>query len=173
MLLILIFYNHKWLYSTCVKWRQVTSVMFNSMWPLRDCQATVCKACPTLCDSMDCNMPGFLSFTIFLTFAQIHVHLSQWCYLTVLSSATHFFFCLQFFPASDLFQWVGSLHQVANWSISFSISSTNEAFLSDQCKEIEENNRMEKTRDLFKKIRDTKGTFHAKMGSIKDRNDMD
>ena len=45
------------------------------------------------------------------------------------------------------------------------------AFLSDQCKEIEENNRMGKTRDLFKKIRDTKGTFHAKMGSIKDRND--
>ena len=43
-------------------------------------------------------------------------------------------------------------------------------FLSDQCKEIEENNRMEKTRDLFKKIRDTKGTFHGKMGSIKDRN---
>ena len=42
-------------------------------------------------------------------------------------------------------------------------------FLSDQCKEIEENNRMEKTRDLFKKIRDTKGTFHAKMGSIKDK----
>ena len=47
------------------------------------------------------------------------------------------------------------------------------AFLSDQCKEIEENNRMEKTRDLFKKIRDTKGTFHAKMGTIKDRNGMD
>ena len=45
------------------------------------------------------------------------------------------------------------------------------AFLSDQCKEIEENNRMRKTRDLFKKIRDTKGTFHAKMGTIKDRND--
>ena len=44
------------------------------------------------------------------------------------------------------------------------------AFLSDQCKEIEENNRLGKTRDLFKKIRDTKGTFHAKMGSIKDRN---
>ena len=44
------------------------------------------------------------------------------------------------------------------------------AFLSDQCKEIEENNRMGKTRDLFKKIRDTKRTFHAKMGSIKDRN---
>ena len=47
------------------------------------------------------------------------------------------------------------------------------AFLSDQCKEIEENNGMGKTRDLFKKIRDTKGTFHAKMGSIKDRNGMD
>ena len=45
--------------------------------------------------------------------------------------------------------------------------------LSDQCKEIEENNRMGKTRDLFKKIRDTKGIFHAKMGSIKDRDDMD
>ena len=47
------------------------------------------------------------------------------------------------------------------------------AFLSDQCKEIEENNRMGKTRDLFKKIRDTKGTFHAKMGSIKDRKGRD
>ena len=47
------------------------------------------------------------------------------------------------------------------------------AFFSDQCKEIEENNRTGKTRDLSKKIRDTKGTFHAKMGSIKDRNDMD
>ena len=47
------------------------------------------------------------------------------------------------------------------------------AFLSDQCKEIEKNNRMGKTRDLFKKIRDTKGTFHAKMGPIKDRNGMD
>ena len=47
------------------------------------------------------------------------------------------------------------------------------AFLSDQCKKIEENNKMGKTRDLFKKIRDTKGTFPAKMGSIKDRNGMD
>ena len=47
------------------------------------------------------------------------------------------------------------------------------AFLRDQCKEIEDNNRMTKTRDLFKKFRDTKGTFHAKMGSIKDRNGMD
>ena len=47
------------------------------------------------------------------------------------------------------------------------------AFLSDQCKETEESNRMQKTRDLFKKIRDTKGTFHAKIGTIKDRNSMD
>ena len=47
------------------------------------------------------------------------------------------------------------------------------AFLSNQCKKIEENNRMGKTRDLFKKIRDTKGTFHAKMGTIQDRNGMD
>ena len=47
------------------------------------------------------------------------------------------------------------------------------AFFSDQCKEIEENNRMGKTRDLFKKMRDTKGTFHAKMGTIKDRNGME
>ena len=49
----------------------------------------------------------------------------------------------------------------------------NKAFLSDHCKDTEENNIMGKTRDLFKKIRDTKGTFHAKMGSIKDRNGMD
>ena len=48
-----------------------------------------------------------------------------------------------------------------------------QVFLSEQCKEIEENNRMGNTIDLFKKIRDTKGTFHAKMGSIKDRNGMD
>ena len=53
------------------------------------------------------------------------------------------------------------------------IARRDKAFLSDQCKEIEENNRMGKTRDLFKKIRDTKGPFHAKMGSIKDRNGMD
>jgi len=51
--------------------------------------------------------------------------------------------------------------------------TNKKAFLSDQCKEIEENNRMGKTRDLFKKIRDTKGTFHAKMDTIKDRNATD
>ena len=51
--------------------------------------------------------------------------------------------------------------------------SDKKAFLSDQCKEIEENNRMGKTRDLFKKIRDTKGSFHAKLGTIKDRNGTD
>ena len=53
------------------------------------------------------------------------------------------------------------------------IARDKKAFFSNQCKEIEENNRMGKSRDLFKKIRDNKGTFHAKMGSIKDRNDMD
>ena len=53
------------------------------------------------------------------------------------------------------------------------IARDKKAFFSDQCKEIEENNRMGKTRDLFKKIGDTKGTFHATMGSIKDRNGMD
>ena len=54
------------------------------------------------------------------------------------------------------------------------VARTNKkAFLSDQCREIEENNKMGKTRDLFKKIRDTKGTFQAKVGSIKDRNGMD
>ena len=53
------------------------------------------------------------------------------------------------------------------------IAGRDKVFLSDQCKEIEENNRMGKTRDLFKKIRDTKGTFHAKIGSIKDRNGID
>ena len=53
------------------------------------------------------------------------------------------------------------------------ITRRNKAFLSDQCKEKEENNRMGKARDLFKKIRDTKGTTHAKMGTIKDRNGMD
>ena len=53
------------------------------------------------------------------------------------------------------------------------IARRDKKVFSDQCKEIEENNRIGKTRDLFKKIRDTKGTFHAKMGTIKDRNDMD
>jgi len=53
------------------------------------------------------------------------------------------------------------------------VMRNNKAFPSDQCKEIEENNRMGKTRDLFKKIADTKGMFHAKMGKIKGRNDMD
>ena len=58
-------------------------------------------------------------------------------------------------------------------NLQIKIKLKKEAFLSDQCKEIEENNRMGKTRDLFKKIRDTKGILHAKMGSIKDRNGMD
>ena len=53
------------------------------------------------------------------------------------------------------------------------IARKDKVFLSDQCKNIEENNRMGKTRDLFKKLRDTKGTFHAKMGTVKDRNGID
>ena len=57
--------------------------------------------------------------------------------------------------------------------LSFSPLQGEKAFLSDRCKEIEENNRMGKTRDLFKKIKDTKGTFHAKMGTIKERNGLD
>ena len=62
-----------------------------------------------------------------------------------------------------------------SWTIQFQRIARRDkkAFLSDQCKEIEETNRIGKTRDLFKKIRDTKGTFHAKMGLIKDRNGLD
>ena len=64
-------------------------------------------------------------------------------------------------------------HKQLNAEFQRIASRDKKAFLSDQCKEIEENNRMGKTRDLFKKIRDTKGTFHAKIGTTKDRNDMD
>ena len=67
----------------------------------------------------------------------------------------------------------GEKERYTHFNVEFQrTAKRDKAFLSDQCKEIEENNRMGKTRDLFKKIRDTKGTFHAKMGSIKDRNDM-
>ena len=62
-------------------------------------------------------------------------------------------------------QWNAEFQRIAR--------KDKKAFLNDQCKEIEENNRMGKTRDLFKEIRDAKGTFHAKMGSIKDRNGLD
>ena len=69
----------------------------------------------------------------------------------------------------------GETERYKHWNAEFQRIARREkrAFLSDQCKEIEENNRMGKTRDLFKKIRDTKEIFHAKMGSIKDRNCMD
>ena len=63
------------------------------------------------------------------------------------------------------------IHMNAEFQIK--VRRDKKAFLSDQCKEIHENNRMRKTRDCFKKIRDTKGNFHAKMGTIKDRNDKD
>ena len=69
----------------------------------------------------------------------------------------------------------GEKERYTSWNAEFQRIARRDkkAFLSDQCKEIEANNRMGKTRDLFKKIRDTKGTFHAKMGTIKDRNSMD
>ena len=69
----------------------------------------------------------------------------------------------------------GEKERYTRWNAEFQRIARRDmkAFLSDQCKEIEKNNRMGKSRDLFKKIRDTKGTFHAKMGSIKDRNSMD
>ena len=69
----------------------------------------------------------------------------------------------------------GEKERYTHWNAEFQRIARRDkkAFLSDQCKKIEENNRMGKTRDLFKKIRDTKETFHAKMGSIKDRNGMD
>ena len=69
----------------------------------------------------------------------------------------------------------GENERYTHWNAEFQRKTRRDkkAFLSDQCKEIEEINRMGKTRDLFKKIRDIKGTFHAKMGSIKDRNGMD
>ena len=69
---------------------------------------------------------------------------------------------------------IGEKERYTHLNAEFQIARRDKkAFLSDQCKEIEENNRMGKTRDLFKKIRDTKGTFHAKMGSIKDKNVRD
>ena len=69
----------------------------------------------------------------------------------------------------------GEKERYTHFNAAFQIIARRDkkAFLSDQCKEIEGNNRMGNTRDLFKKIRDTKGIFHAKMGSIKDRNGMD
>ena len=69
----------------------------------------------------------------------------------------------------------GKKDRYTHWNAEFQRIARRDkkAFLSDQCNEIEENNRMGKTRDLFKKIKDTKGTFHAKMGSIKDRNGRD
>ena len=69
----------------------------------------------------------------------------------------------------------GEKERYTHWNAEFQKIARRDkkAFLRDQCKEIEENNRMGKTRDLFKKIRNTKGTFHAKMGTIKDRNSKD
>ena len=80
------------------------------------------------------------------------------------------------FQPSEHFWWVWGekeRYKLLNAEFQRIARRDKKAFLSDQCKEIEENNRMKKTRDLFKKIRDTKGTFHAKRGTIKDRNGMD
>ena len=80
-------------------------------------------------------------------------------------------YAILLFTASDL---ASITSHIRNWADFQRIARKDKkAFLSNQCKEIEENNRIGKTRDLFKKIRDTKGTFHAKMGSIKDRNGVD
>ena len=81
--------------------------------------------------------------------------------------------CTQY---ASKFGKLSSGHRTGKGQFSFQfqrIARDKKAFLSDQCKELEENHRMGKTRDLFKKARDTKGTFHAKMGSIKDRNSID
>ena len=67
----------------------------------------------------------------------------------------------------------GEKERYTHLNADFQRVARKKPFLNDQCNEIEENNRMGKTRDLFKKIRDTKGTFHAKMGTVKDRNGMD
>ena len=72
-----------------------------------------------------------------------------------------------------LLQWSKESYTHLNAEFQRIASRDKKAFFSDQCKEIEETNRMGKTRDLFKKIRDTKGTCHEKMGTIKDKNDMD
>ena len=77
------------------------------------------------------------------------------------------------FPSLSEFSTVKERYKHLNAEFQRIARGDKKAFLSNQCKEIEEKNRMGKTRDLFKKIRDTKGTFHAKMGSIKDRNGID
>ena len=100
---------------------------------------------------MDYSMPGFPVFHYLLEFGQTYIH------------------------------WVGDAIQPSHPLLLSSLLALNlsqiarrgkEAFLSEQCKEIEENNRMGKTADLFKKTRDTKGTFHSKMDTIKDRNSI-
>ena len=107
-------------------------------------ESEVAQSCPTLCDPMDCSPPGPSIHGIF------QARVLEWLAIA---------FSILKLPGCN------SLERIAR--------RDKKAFLSDQCKEIEENNRMGKTRDLFKKIRSTKGTFHAKMGTIKDTNGMD
>ena len=73
----------------------------------------------------------------------------------------------------DRLQSMGSQRVGHDWATELNLTEDKKAFLSSQCKEIEENNRMGKIRDLFKEISDTKGMFHPKMGTIKDRNGVD
>jgi len=103
-------------------------------------------------------------------------------YLLTLSTQIYLYIYFNFFPAlfrsnlqTTYFAGKGEKERYAHLNAEFQRIARRDkkAFLSDQCKEIEGNSRMGKTRDLFKKIRDTKGTFHAKMGTIKDRKGMD
>ena len=119
---------------------------------------------------------------------------SWWCHSTISSSVVPVSSCLQSFPAWGSFLrsqvFASKCYWPTNWKLeawkilTLQLTLLNvkfqritrrnkKAFLSDQCKEIEGNNRMLKTRDIFRKIRDTKGIVHEKMGSIKDRNGMD
>ena len=150
------------------------SVMSNSLWLHRlqhsrlPCQSPTPGACSNSCP------------------------LSRWCHPTISSSDVLFSSHLQSIPASESFpvsQLLTSGGQSIGASASASVLPVNiqnlntefqriarrdeKAFLSEQCKGIEGNNRMGKTRDLFKKSKDIKGTFHAKLGTIKDRNGMD
>ena len=100
-----------------------------------------------------------------------NIALAIWGPFRLHMNFTLFYFCKK--RIIEIFQFLSGLHSSQVPKLQRIAGREKKAFLSDQCKEIEENNRMGKTRDLFKKIRDTKGTFHAKMGTIKDRNSMD
>ena len=118
-------------------------------------ESEVTQSCPTLSNPMDCSLPGSSVHGIF------QVGILEWVAIS--------------FSKRREERGKGEKERYTHLNAEFQriARSDKKAFLSDQCKEIEENNRMGKTRDLFKKMRDTKGTYHAKMGSIKDRDGMD